>query len=116
MESDKFYDMVDCVIVPSEYNEPFGRVAMEAIFKNRYVIVSDKGGLPEQIVEGVVGVICKDNQYYDCMNAIISTYNARDKEPLNYNGLASLLQFTIEHSAEQYLKIYKLALNGVNNV
>ena len=58
----EFYKKVDCVIVPSKYNEPFGRVAMEAIFMGKAVIVSDKGGLPEQILPGVRGAICKDDE------------------------------------------------------
>ena len=43
-----------CVVVPSLWNEPFGRVAVEAMAVGRPVVVSDRGGLPS-IVDSEVG-------------------------------------------------------------
>lgn len=37
----------DLFLMPSEWDEPYGRVAAEAIWSGRPVIVSKKGGLPE---------------------------------------------------------------------
>lgn len=46
---DKFSNEAALVLVPSEWNEPFGRVAVESILCGTPVLVSDKGGLPEAV-------------------------------------------------------------------
>ncbi|EFJ2174891.1 glycosyltransferase family 4 protein, partial [Escherichia coli] len=102
-----FYHKVDCVVVPSRYNEPFGRVAMEAIFMGKSVIVSDRGGLPEQIINGVHGVVCKDDNYNTAMQKIYLTRN--DK---SYNLNLDLNKFTINYCAQAYLDVYKEVSNG----
>lgn len=102
-----FYHKVDCVVVPSRYNEPFGRVAMEAIFMGKSVIVSDRGGLPEQIINGVHGVVCKDDNYNTAMQKIYLTRN--DK---SYNLNLDLNEFTINYCAQAYLDVYKEVSNG----
>ena len=38
-----------CMIIPSQYNEPFGIVALEGLATAQFVISSNKGGLPEAI-------------------------------------------------------------------
>lgn len=41
--------------VPSRWEEPFGLVAAEAMMRGTAVVVSDAGGLTEQVVEGETG-------------------------------------------------------------
>lgn len=99
----EFYKSVDCVIVPSKYNEPFGRVAMEAIFMGKFVIVSNKGGLPEQILNNVDGLVCDDDDYYKSMCNIISKCNAeKDIEDKKYLDV-----FTMDHCSKEYIKVFK---------
>lgn len=100
-----FYDSIDCVVVPSKYNEPFGRVAMEAIFMGKSVIVSNKGGLPEQITNGVTGAVCYDGDYYNAMKSIINADNDQNIKP-------DLELFTINYCAHSYLSVYEEVLNG----
>lgn len=40
---------MDIVLVPSQWQEPFGRVAVEALQAGACVLVSDAGGLPEAV-------------------------------------------------------------------
>lgn len=40
---------MDVVLVPSQWQEPFGRVAVEALQAGSCVLVSDAGGLPEAV-------------------------------------------------------------------
>jgi glycosyltransferase involved in cell wall biosynthesis len=42
-----FFEQVDVALVPSQWFEPFGRVAAEAALAGVYVIASETGGLPE---------------------------------------------------------------------
>ena len=48
---------IDVLMVPS-VNEPFGRVALEAMSLRKPVVASDSGGLPEIVVNEVTGRIC----------------------------------------------------------
>lgn len=47
------------VVVPSMWYEPFGLVAVEAMAQSTPVIVSDRGGLPEIVEDGVSGLVFK---------------------------------------------------------
>lgn len=49
--------LASVVIMPSRWEEPFGRVALEALSMGTPVIVSDKGGLPEIVTKGLGIVI-----------------------------------------------------------
>jgi glycosyltransferase involved in cell wall biosynthesis len=44
-----FIDQMDLVVVPSQWEEPFGRISIEALYRNKHVLVSAKGGLPETV-------------------------------------------------------------------
>lgn len=48
-EPEKVMQSYDLVIVPSVWEEPFGRVSAEALQLGRLVLVSDVGGLPETV-------------------------------------------------------------------
>ncbi|MEV8024920.1 glycosyltransferase [Microbacterium sp. NPDC080220] len=56
----KFYEQVDVVVVPSQWHEPFGRVAAEAAGSGCAVIVSGLGGLPEASQGAVRSAIVTD--------------------------------------------------------
>lgn len=45
----EFREHADIVLVPSLWQEPFGRVAIEALAAGRIALVSDVGGLPEAV-------------------------------------------------------------------
>ncbi len=51
----KIYSIIDIAAFPSLY-EPFGIVALEAMAAHVPVVVSDAGGLPEVVQNGVTGV------------------------------------------------------------
>jgi glycosyltransferase involved in cell wall biosynthesis len=48
----RFYASCRCVVVPSVWEEPFGRVAAEALSYGRSIIVSDRGGLADTLEAG----------------------------------------------------------------
>ena len=54
---DEFYSSIDVVIAPSMWPESFGLVSREAILMGKWVIVSDAGGLAEDVTEGKDGHI-----------------------------------------------------------
>ncbi|CAN5253596.1 glycosyltransferase family 4 protein [soil metagenome] len=52
-----FYAKVDVVVVPSRWSEPFGRVSIEPLEHGIPVIVARSGGLPENVDDGVSGMV-----------------------------------------------------------
>lgn len=48
-DAGKILGQMDIVLVPSQWEEPFGRVAVEALQAGSCVLVSDAGGLPEAV-------------------------------------------------------------------
>jgi glycosyltransferase involved in cell wall biosynthesis len=55
IQSDIFYQSVESVLIPSKWNEPAGRVIVEAALHGKRVIARDVGGLREYI-ESVDGI------------------------------------------------------------
>ncbi|MGM7672139.1 glycosyltransferase [Microbacterium sp. A93] len=49
MPAAEFFAAVDIVAVPTQWNEPFGRVAAEALLARRKLVYSKAGGLPEVV-------------------------------------------------------------------
>jgi len=56
-DASKFYRTVDVVVVPSLWKEPFGRVSIEPLAYGVPVLVARSGGLPENIEDGVSGIV-----------------------------------------------------------
>jgi glycosyltransferase involved in cell wall biosynthesis len=52
-----FYDAADVVLVPSIEPEPLGMVVLEAGLAERPVIVTDLGGPPETVLDGITGLV-----------------------------------------------------------
>jgi glycosyltransferase involved in cell wall biosynthesis len=55
----------ELVVVPSRWAEPYGLVAIEAMACGTPVMVSDAGGLPEKVKDGVNGLIFKAGDIQD---------------------------------------------------
>ena len=102
---DEFMSLISLLVVPSLWNEPFGRVVVEAMYNNCPVIVSNRGALPE---------IVKDKQYcfdpddpdslYRLLNSFI---NGRIVwEPIDFDR-----HYLISSVVKEYVKVYRYLLN-----
>jgi glycosyltransferase involved in cell wall biosynthesis len=69
----------DVTVVPSVLPEPFGRVVMESMAAGTPVIGSDCGGIPEQIVPGVTGLLFKPGDEKDLAKALDELLGDRAK-------------------------------------
>jgi len=53
----RLYAEADVVVVPSVWQEPFGRVALESLMCGTPVVASSRGGLREIVEDGVTGFV-----------------------------------------------------------
>ena len=58
----EYYQIADLVVVPSEFEEPFGMVAIEAMAAGTPVLAVRRGGLVEFIHEGETGFFIADTK------------------------------------------------------
>lgn len=56
----RYYRLGDLLVVPSQFEEPFGMVAIEAMASGVPVLAARKGGLPEFVVPGKTGFLIED--------------------------------------------------------
>jgi len=64
------YAALDVTVVPSILPEPFGRVVMESMAAGTPVVGSRCGGIPEQIVDGVTGLLFSPGNEEGLANAL----------------------------------------------
>lgn len=104
---DEFYKQIDVNIVPSQWNEPFGRVIIESFAYGKPVIASSNGGIPEIVSDTITGLIFNNSS--ELMAAISKFMQMSDQEYSNFQNscLIEAENYTHKSVAEKYLNIYK---------
>jgi glycosyltransferase involved in cell wall biosynthesis len=99
---ESFYRQVDVVLVPSQWHEPYGRVAAEAARAGRRVLVSAAGGLPEAVADLPGHEVVEDYQaissWVAAMRAAVTETRAATESPPTAPQ---------EPVADQYVEIYR---------
>ncbi len=69
----KIYEKSSIAVACSRWEEPFGRSSLEASSRGCAVIISNKGGLPETITDGVIlNKLSANNIYKNIKNLIVN--------------------------------------------
>lgn len=98
---------IDVLIVPSLWNEPFGRVIIEAYSYGKPVIASNRGGIPEIVIDGVTGYIFNPDIEGDLREKINKmTSNPQMVAEMSENIPKNLNNFVIQQMVKQYLEVY----------
>lgn len=101
----------DVLVCPSLWNEPFGRVILDAYKSGLPVIASRIGALPEIVQEGKTGILVKpgiSEELKNAMNYFLD--NEKFLEECKSNLLAKLSEFEIKKQVNTFEKIYTLLL------
>ena len=95
------------VVIPSRWQEPFGRVALESIIIGTPAVATNKGGLPEIIENNVSGIIAHPD-IASLTNALSKTIkqNQQLRSNLQDRKKAILNKFS-QNPTQQHLKLYK---------
>ncbi len=75
---EKFYSMMDIVVVPSKRPEPFGLVAIESLAMGKPVIATNHGGTAEIISGTGLGILIPPDDHNLLAHSIVFFYNNRD--------------------------------------
>lgn len=103
----EFFSIIDILVVPSLWEEPLGRVVIEAYAHGVPVIVSNRGGLPEIVEEGRTGHIFEPDDP-SALRYLLEKFTeqpelARRMAP---DCLDKASDFLPEYVAGKYIEIY----------
>jgi glycosyltransferase involved in cell wall biosynthesis len=108
-ETRDVYAALDVTVVPSVLPEPFGFVVTESMAAGTPVIGSRCGGIPEQIVDGLTGVLFNPGDEEDLARALARLME--DKAGRLQMGEASRKRFqesfSIEGAHRHYIRLFK---------
>ncbi|RKY36680.1 MAG: hypothetical protein DRP78_03035 [Candidatus Omnitrophota bacterium] len=100
-----YYNIADIFCIPSQYEEGFGRVVIEAVACCLPVVGSNKGGLPEAL-DNTVSIL-KDPTVDNLCSAITELYNNKKfYQRLKNNCRAYAEKYFGNKNAEQIIKYY----------
>jgi glycosyltransferase involved in cell wall biosynthesis len=100
------YMMTQTLIGPSQWEEPFGRVALEAMYNRVPVIASRTGGLVESVGDG--GLLLDDFNNVDCWaQALESLDDPRRREELVEAGSRHVAKFSSEAETDKLVAILR---------
>ena len=80
-----FLNKTSIAVACSRWDEPFGRSSLEASSRGCAVIISNKGGLPETISDGIILKKLSTNEIYRTVKNLI--LNKKKLNKLQYNSL-----------------------------
>ncbi len=100
--------LADCafLVAPSVWDEPFGRVVLDAYLHGRPVIASPRGGLPEVVGDGETGLLVEPRP--QPLAAAITGY-ATDRRLRERQGRAALREaarYTLGRQTDRFLHLY----------
>jgi len=109
----KFMSKIDVLVIPSLWNEPFGRVIMEAYSYGVPVVGSNRGGIPELIEDGQTGFIFDPDKNKDLESKITFFI---DNPELIFRMSKNCIYKAKQHSAEEitikHIDLYNNLLSG----
>jgi len=106
----KFFSRASLTIIPSLWQEPFGRVALESISYGTPVVVTNRGGLPEIIGKLKIGLVSDTNPQNLSSNLIEAIERNNYFQTNIQKNFSKLKQkFQIENT-QKYINLYKSLL------
>ncbi len=99
---------MDVVVCPSLWQEPFGRVVLDAYKNAMPVIVSDRGALPELVDDRKTGLVASPDNEKSLINAF--AYFCDNIDNLNsfyVNAVDKVRHYSLSRQIEEFIECYK---------
>lgn len=106
VRKEEFFAAVDVVLAPSQWHEPFGRIAAEAVAAQRWVVVPRLGGLSEIVSEYSLGRVIENSANVGRWTSVMREISELDRNERTVAERPDLQQGTV---AEIYEGIYSEA-------
>lgn len=103
----EIYQKSDVLLVPSEWDEPFGRVVIEGNANGLPVIGSNRGGIPEILQTTKGGEIFDDGTENDLFNVMKKFIEDTDYNTYYDNILENIDTYSIEKQCDKFLELYE---------
>jgi len=102
-------EMVDVVVIPSLWPEPFGRVAFESMLLGKPVLVNPIGGLREIVIDGYNGFYANCQDINELASKILEVAAMEDKlEKVGRNAVDYVRkQLNEEDQLSRLIKLYE---------
>ncbi|MBN1353998.1 MAG: glycosyltransferase family 4 protein [Candidatus Omnitrophica bacterium] len=107
-EMQNLYAIAEVCLYPSSVGEPFGLTMLESLAAGKPMIVTNSGGMPEVIQDGINGYVVPIRDYEALANKItmlLGDENIKKRVGITGRKIAEL-RFTKEIMAENNLKVY----------
>jgi len=113
-EVKELYEVCDICLYPSTSSEPFGLTMLEAMAMAKPMIVTNAGGMPEIIKDGINGFIVPVRDFEALAAKICQLLeDTKLAKRFGYTGRQMVeSQYTKEKVAQETLAIYKKVLDG----
>lgn len=115
-EVENYYKSATLVVVPSIWPEPLARVAIESLSYGTPVVVTDSGGFPEVIKDGVFGYISSKNTKSLSENII---KGIKQNKILRQNIKVGQKEFKSKFSEDvtkKHINLYRKLINDKKNL
>ncbi|WP_455139990.1 glycosyltransferase family 4 protein [Thermophilibacter sp.] len=99
--------MCDALIVPSIWDEPFGRVVLDGFKNGVPVLASRSGGLPEIVSDGVNGFLVSPNSKNDLISAMNRIQNPEVYRLLCDGIYPTISRYSIGEQANRFVRLYE---------
>jgi len=108
----KLFSKSSIAVACSRWEEPFGRTSLEAASRGCAVIISNRGGLPETITNGVILRNLNSNSLFNSIERlIINKNNLKSLQRLSLKNFFLTNNFISKKIDEYRLKIYTFKKN-----
>ena len=107
-----FLKFSQIAVVPSRWEEPFGRTALESSSRGCATIISNRGGLPETTDYGIILTKLNYQELYNSIKKLID--NPKERKKIQIDGFKNVKHITkdnskeIDHIREDLIKRFKI--------
>ncbi len=106
---ENIYHTVDLVVMPSQWDEPFGRITIEAGAARKPIISTRVGGIPEIVAHGENGYLVDKDDFHAFVHyTTLLLQDASLRTRLGAAGRANVeAKFTVAHHLQNIETIYR---------
>ncbi|NHJ31525.1 MAG: glycosyltransferase family 4 protein [Asgard group archaeon] len=105
-EKNSLYSTSDIVVMPSR-NEPFGIIVLEAMRAGKPLIVSNRGALPELVINGHNGLVVNLKQDALAQAIFNLTVDKNSRKTMSENNKITVKSYDWKKITEEYIQLYR---------